>query len=220
MKVIFSRNESVLSFGGRKKKIGYRDALVLEALLANEGDVLSKDFLLEYAWRNTIVTEISLTTSIHSLRVALKSLLPEQDVIVTIPRLGYRLNMNIIETEKPSLVKKQKRGFLNVSGIIFFLIFSSLFFLFNDGLVFPYKTDEIKVYALENGNVLFSTSYVDKMNLSLLSQIDCNCEIFFNSGYISIFLLSGSEEAINFTYSNVSFERKIEEINFIISKGQ
>ncbi|CAH1531746.1 hypothetical protein THF5H11_140047 [Vibrio jasicida] len=128
MKVIFSRNESVLSFGGRKKKIGYRDALVLEALLANEGDVLSKDFLLEYAWRNTIVTEISLTTSIHSLRVALKSLLPEQDVIVTIPRLGYRLNMNIIETEKPSLVKKQKRSFLNISGMIFFLIFSSLFF--------------------------------------------------------------------------------------------
>ena len=62
---------------------------LLLALVANAGDVLSKDRLIEIAWRDVAVTDNSLEQAISNLRKTLESQPPDQ-YIRTEPRRGYR----------------------------------------------------------------------------------------------------------------------------------
>lgn len=56
-------------------------------LAGNSGRVVSKDELLENVWKGIVVTEDSLTQSIHDLRRALGD--DRQNLIRTVPRRGY-----------------------------------------------------------------------------------------------------------------------------------
>ena len=62
---------------------------VLAALLARPGEVVSKDALVEAAWRDVAVTDNSLEQAISSLRRALGTA-AEGALIQTVPRQGYR----------------------------------------------------------------------------------------------------------------------------------
>jgi len=66
-----------------------RHVEVLAALLAHAGEVVSKDALVEAAWRDVAVTDNSLEQAISSLRRALAA--PGSGAsIETVPRQGYR----------------------------------------------------------------------------------------------------------------------------------
>lgn len=60
---------------------------VLRELLRHAGEVVTKEELLEAAWPGVMVVDGSLATAVSKLRKALGS----DDVIVTLPRVGYRL---------------------------------------------------------------------------------------------------------------------------------
>lgn len=60
---------------------------VLSQLLQHAGEVLSKEELLDAVWPGTAVVDASLTTAVSKLRKALG----RDDLIATIPRVGYRL---------------------------------------------------------------------------------------------------------------------------------
>ena len=62
---------------------------VLAALLARAGEVVSKDALVEAAWRDVAVTDNSLEQAISSLRRALATA-EGAPLIQTVPRQGYR----------------------------------------------------------------------------------------------------------------------------------
>ncbi len=62
---------------------------VLAALLARPGEVVSKDALVEAAWRDVAVTDNSLEQAISSLRRALGTA-AGVPLIQTVPRQGYR----------------------------------------------------------------------------------------------------------------------------------
>ena len=62
---------------------------VLACLLRHAGEVVTKDELLDSAWAGRIVVEAALTNAIGKLRLALKD--SDQSLIVTVPRVGYRL---------------------------------------------------------------------------------------------------------------------------------
>jgi DNA-binding winged helix-turn-helix (wHTH) protein/TolB-like protein len=65
---------------------------VLHQLLLHAGEVVTKDELLDTVWPGTSVVDGSLATAVSKLRRALG---PHQDVVVTIPRVGYRLGVPV-----------------------------------------------------------------------------------------------------------------------------
>lgn len=65
---------------------------VLNQLLLHAGEVVTKDELLESVWPGTTVVDGSLATAVSKLRKALGT---HQAVIVTIPRVGYRLGVPV-----------------------------------------------------------------------------------------------------------------------------
>ncbi len=60
---------------------------VLHQLLLHAGEVVTKDELLESVWPGLIVVDSSLATAVSKLRKALG----DESVVVTLPRVGYRL---------------------------------------------------------------------------------------------------------------------------------
>jgi DNA-binding winged helix-turn-helix (wHTH) protein/Flp pilus assembly protein TadD len=75
-----------LTRGGESIALPDRHLDVLLQLVSNAGTVLSKDALVEAAWRDVAVTDNSLEQAVSALRRALGS----QAYIETVPRRGYR----------------------------------------------------------------------------------------------------------------------------------
>lgn len=63
---------------------------VLHQLLLHAGEVVTKEELLESVWPGTTVVDGSLATAVSKLRKALGA---HQGIIVTVPRVGYRLGV-------------------------------------------------------------------------------------------------------------------------------
>src|SRR5437867_6178720 len=61
---------------------------VLRQLLLHAGEVVTKEELLESVWPGVIVVDGSLATAVSKLRKALGD---DSKVVVTVPRVGYRL---------------------------------------------------------------------------------------------------------------------------------
>ncbi|WP_282175125.1 transcriptional regulator [Vibrio diabolicus] len=76
---------------GITKKLKSTDCKVLELLLTHQGQIVSKEQLVNIAWPGRIVSGSSLTQSIAQLRLALGDNGREQKIIQTVPRQGYRL---------------------------------------------------------------------------------------------------------------------------------
>ena len=67
---------------------------VLLQLVSRPGEVLSKDALVEVAWRDVAVTDNSLEQAVSALRRALGN----QSYIETVPRRGYRFTAQVTRT--------------------------------------------------------------------------------------------------------------------------
>lgn len=85
----FDERRWELTVDGSPVELERRPLQVLAHLLRHAGEVLTKDELLEAAWSGRVVVEASLTNAIGKLRRALGD--ESQEVIVTVPRVGYRL---------------------------------------------------------------------------------------------------------------------------------
>lgn len=71
----------------------------LHALIKHEGLPLSKDSLLQYAWRQhgVMVTDNSVHQAITAVRKNLRDIGFEENIITTIPRVGYQLNATVVD---------------------------------------------------------------------------------------------------------------------------
>src|SRR5215210_1343003 len=72
---------------GRAVEIEAKPWEVLHQLLLHAGEVVTKDELLEAVWPGLTVVDGSLATAVSKLRKALG----DDGVVVTLPRVGYRL---------------------------------------------------------------------------------------------------------------------------------
>jgi DNA-binding winged helix-turn-helix (wHTH) protein/TolB-like protein len=73
--------------GGRVMELERKPLDLLRYLLLKSGEVVRKEELLEAVWPGVLVVDASLATAVSKLRKALG----EQDVIQTVPRVGYRI---------------------------------------------------------------------------------------------------------------------------------
>lgn len=87
----FDREQMKLTRDGQALTLGSRGAALLAALADARGVVVSKDSLMQAAWPGAVVEEANLTVQIGALRRALGTGPDEQEWIVTVPRVGYRL---------------------------------------------------------------------------------------------------------------------------------
>jgi len=83
-----------LTHSGTAVTLPARHLQVLATLLAHAGQVVSKDALVEAAWRDVAVTDNSLEQAISSLRRALA--VPDSEASIdTVPRQGYRFTGDV-----------------------------------------------------------------------------------------------------------------------------
>ncbi|WP_209602278.1 winged helix-turn-helix domain-containing tetratricopeptide repeat protein [Sinorhizobium kostiense] len=88
---VLDPDRSRLRRNGESVTLGHRSLALLRVLLEARGEVVSKAYLMERAWPDTIVEESNLTVQIASLRKALGPAPDGREWITTIPRIGYRL---------------------------------------------------------------------------------------------------------------------------------
>lgn len=87
---------------GRAIELESKPIEILLQLLLRAGEVVSKEELLELAWPDAVVVDGSLATAVSKLRKAMGD--ENQSVILTIPRVGYRLAVPVhCRTVAPSL---------------------------------------------------------------------------------------------------------------------
>ncbi|WP_238567500.1 hypothetical protein, partial [Aeromonas lacus] len=159
-----------------------------------------------------------------------------KDVIVTVPRLGYRIDHSIFKMshQNTPILKEssgtvnqgiESRGYKNIirktlsSAIIVFMIFSGISNIISSWHVDndDFQSDAIYKTTLMNGNVLYSDAQLN--DKSLLNEISCKCVIFFTENNISIYILE-SKKAMEFTFGESRLTlAKIKEINKIILQG-
>lgn len=81
-----------LKVDGRPVDIEVKPLDVLQQLLLHAGEIVTKEELLEAVWPGLVVVDASLATAVSKLRRALGS---HADVIVTVPRIGYRFGVPV-----------------------------------------------------------------------------------------------------------------------------
>ncbi|HBM8320061.1 winged helix-turn-helix domain-containing protein [Enterobacter mori] len=79
-----------------KKNIGLAAVYCLECLIAANGEPVSQEKLIFEGWRQhgIEVSSDSVRQVISQIRKALKSLGESPDILITLPKIGYRLNVN------------------------------------------------------------------------------------------------------------------------------
>lgn len=82
---------------GIHKKLKSTDCQILELLIKNEGQAVSKEDIMSSVWEGRIVSESSLTQSIAQLRLMLGDSGKEQRIIKTLPRKGYMILPHLVQ---------------------------------------------------------------------------------------------------------------------------
>jgi DNA-binding winged helix-turn-helix (wHTH) protein/TolB-like protein len=86
-----------LRVGGQRIEIERKPLDLLRYLLSKSGAVVRKEELLETVWPGVLVVDASLATAVSKLRKALG----DQEVIQTVPRVGYRIAVPIVRVSRP-----------------------------------------------------------------------------------------------------------------------
>lgn len=105
--------------------IGKRDFLVLDMLIANVDSVVTKQELLNYAWKDVLVSQASLTQSVATIRKLIGDNGVEQKYIKTIPGVGYML----VSTTKGTKLSKETMDIKFILLFFLLLLFLVSFFI-------------------------------------------------------------------------------------------
>ncbi|NRF27955.1 winged helix-turn-helix domain-containing protein [Vibrio coralliilyticus] len=135
--------------------IGHQDFLVLQFLCKNVGLVLTKEEILDAAWKNKVVGENSLAQSIRNIRKCLDDDGKTQYYIKTIAGKGYIIPDSVVSVDMGGEFNKSNNnqaliviGFLVMFSIPFTLIVNLLLFLMNENSydIERYDKNEIIVF--------------------------------------------------------------------------
>lgn len=101
--IFFDSILNEMSQNGKSIKLAYTESKALQLLIHHNGEIVPREHITDFAWHGRIVTDSSLAKSISNLRKALREFGLEDDSIITVPRMGYRLTcMAKIVEESPS----------------------------------------------------------------------------------------------------------------------
>ena len=89
----FDESRLELRVAGEPVDLELKPLEVLLQLLRRQGEVVTKDHLMDAVWPGLAVVDASLTTAISKLRKGLKD--AESHIVATVPRVGYRIGVAI-----------------------------------------------------------------------------------------------------------------------------
>ncbi len=96
----FDESRLELRVGGKAVELELKPLELLVQLLRRASEVVTKDELLETVWPGLTVVDSSIATAIFKLRKALED--EDSTIIVTVPRIGYRLEAPVRNKAIPS----------------------------------------------------------------------------------------------------------------------
>lgn len=106
-----------------KVDLGFSGSRLLERLVRNPGEVVTRDELMNHAWSDRVVGQGSLNQQIYTLRQVLGDE-KNREIIQTLPRRGYLLNPNyllpeeVAEPEQPSADEPLHSAFPVPAGLV------------------------------------------------------------------------------------------------------
>src|SRR5262245_46972867 len=99
-------------------RLGHKALAVLQRLVSQPGQLVTKDDLLAAAWPDTAVCEAVLTTAMRELRRALGDHARVPRFIETVHGRGYRFIAPVIETNLPALQTKSASASATEAGAL------------------------------------------------------------------------------------------------------
>ena len=106
---VLDPDQGILS--GEKGIVGLppKVTATLLALVERRGEIISKQELMETVWPDSFVEEGNLTQNIFLLRKELGKSPAGEDYIQTLPKRGYRLNVPVVEMDRPGVRAEHAR---------------------------------------------------------------------------------------------------------------
>lgn len=92
-----------LIVGGQLTEMERKPLELLRYLLSRSGEVIRKEELLEAVWPGLTVVDASLATAVSKLR----RVLGDQEIIQTVPRVGYRIAVPVIRITPPEFASER-----------------------------------------------------------------------------------------------------------------
>lgn len=99
--IFFEPENNKVYLGEDYATLSYVESKILSLLISNKNRVVTKNEVMEHSWGGRVVTDSSLAKAISNIRKVLKKFSNDQDIIQTIPRVGYRLSCSVSETFTP-----------------------------------------------------------------------------------------------------------------------
>ena len=87
---------------GERVELERKPLELLRYLLSRSGEVVRKEELLEAVWPGVTVVDASLATAVSKLR----KVLGEQEIIQTVPRVGYRIGVEVVRIAPSELTSE------------------------------------------------------------------------------------------------------------------
>ncbi|WP_091991915.1 winged helix-turn-helix domain-containing protein [Pseudoalteromonas denitrificans] len=98
-----------LTFGEHTRQLEPKVNLLLQALIKANGDIVSREQLIEQVWQGRIVGDGAINRTVSLLRQHLSALDSHNDFIITVPKAGYKLlhikNSQLIPEQKPVVIE-------------------------------------------------------------------------------------------------------------------
>ncbi len=94
----------VLWFDGEPVNLQLKEVELLCVLTENNGEVITKQELLDKVWAGSFVEESNLSRHIYQIRKIFKEYGESSDLIQTVPRRGYRFTGEVRENENDSVI--------------------------------------------------------------------------------------------------------------------
>jgi len=108
--LIFNHEQSTLCIQQKTINLDYKLSELLAFFIQHQGQVVSRDQILENVWPDTVVNDNTVNWSISQLRKALGDSATNAQFIKTIPKKGYQLIATIsVHTEPEVSVSPQKQ---------------------------------------------------------------------------------------------------------------
>ncbi len=104
-------NLNRITYDNLQVKLEPKVMKVLVCLAKYRGETVTRDYLMETLWSDTVVTEDSLNRSISKLRQVFNDDSKQPSVIETISKIGYRLIAPVEEVESAAVVSENAAVF-------------------------------------------------------------------------------------------------------------
>ncbi|WP_017222937.1 winged helix-turn-helix domain-containing protein [Moritella dasanensis] len=173
--------------GEKDRKVEFikKELELILFLIDVKGECVSREFLLDNLWSN-IVSEASLNNLVKTTRAKLSSLIGSSDIVITVHKKGYRVDLKLISISDelaPTIKKKKPNHLLTFKLIIvtFFLLSLMVFMIFN--LTFSSGRDFKATAKLHNYNNLRVNIFLIKWEYSFYAYDEHNHLLVRDVGY-------------------------------------